>query len=77
MGKIKVSATVDPERLARAKELTGVESVSRVLDRALEVLIQAQLERAHAEGYVESPQGDDTVSTVDPTVWSELPWAGQ
>lgn len=74
MGKVKVSATVNPERLARAKELTGCENVSEVLDRALAALIDDELERVHANGYARVPQASETVDVVDGDVWSELPW---
>ncbi len=74
MGKVKVSATVDPDRLARAKQLTGSENVSEVLDRALAALVDRELERVHAEGYARVPQGDETIEAVDPEVWSNLPW---
>ena len=74
MGKVKVSATVDPDRLARAKQLTGSENVSEVLDRALAALVDRELERVHAEGYARVPQGDETIDAVDPEVWSNLRW---
>lgn len=74
MNKVKISATVQPERLAEAKRLTGCENVSEVLDRALSALIDDELERAHAEGYARLPQGDETVQAVDPGVWADLPW---
>lgn len=74
MSKVKVSATVSPERLERARQLTGCGNVSEVLDRALAALIAAELERVHVAGYAREPQGDDTVSTVDAGMWSELPW---
>jgi hypothetical protein len=35
MAKVKISATLDPARLERAKELTGVNNVSEVLERGL------------------------------------------
>ena len=72
--KTKVSATVDRERLAEAQKLTGCASVSAVLDQALEALIVSHLERAHAEGYVRMPQGDDGIALPDPSVWASLPW---
>ncbi len=74
MGKVKVSATVDPDRLARAKQLTGCATVSEVLDRALAALIDDELERVHVEGYARAPQGEETVDAVDAEVWSDLPW---
>jgi Arc/MetJ family transcription regulator len=72
--KTKVSATVDEDRLAEAQKLTGCTNVSAVLDKALEALIVAHLERTHAEGYTRLPQGDETVALPDPAVWAGLPW---
>lgn len=74
MGKVKVSATVSPEHLARAKQLTGSQNVSEVLDRGLKALIDDELERIHAEGYAGSAQADEAVDTVDAAVWSKIPW---
>lgn len=74
MSKMKVSATVSPERLERAKELTGCQNVSEVIDRGLEALIAREVERIHADGYDRAEQGGDTVDTVDPAVWAEVPW---
>ncbi|MHB1711236.1 MAG: hypothetical protein ACYCV7_07515 [Acidimicrobiales bacterium] len=72
--KKKVSATVDRDRLAEAQKLTGSANVSAVLDQALEALIVAHLEHAHAAGYDRFPQGDETIALPDPTVWASLPW---
>jgi hypothetical protein len=74
MAKVKISATVDPARLERAQELTGVKSVSEVLERGLAALIEDELERIHADGYSRVPQAGETVSAVDPRVWTDLPW---
>ena len=74
MNKVKISATVRPDRLAEAKRLTGCENVSEVLDRALEALIDDELERVHADGYARLPQDGDTVQAADPGVWADLPW---
>lgn len=74
MAEVKISATVDPARLERAKELTGLRGVSEVLERGLTALIEDELERLHADGYSRLPQADETVGSVDPEVWSDLPW---
>ena len=74
MTKVKISATVDPARLERAKELSGVRSVSEVLDRGLAALIEDELERIHTEGYARVPQAGETVKAVDAGVWADLPW---
>ena len=74
MVKVKISATVDPARLERAKELTGVSSVSEVLDRGLTALIEDELERIHAEGYTRQPQASETLNAVDVRIWADVPW---
>lgn len=74
MAKVKISATVDPARLEQAKKLTGVSSVSEVLERGLVALIEDELERIHAEGYAREPQADEAVRAVDAGVWADLPW---
>ncbi len=72
MAKVKISATVDPARLDRAKELTGVSSVSELLDRGLAALIEDELERIHAEGRL--PQSGETIDSADVRIWADLPW---
>ncbi len=72
--KTKVSATIDHDRLAEAQKLTGCSNVSAILDQALEALIVAHLERAHADGYARIPQGDETIALPDPSIWASLPW---
>ncbi len=74
MTKVKISATVDPARLERAKELTGVNSVSEVLERGLTALIEDELERIHVEGYARHPQAGETVDSVGAEIWADLPW---
>jgi hypothetical protein len=74
MAKLKISATVDPARLQQAKQLTGVSSVSEVLERGLAALIEDELERIHAQGYRRAPQAGETVRAVDAGVWADLPW---
>lgn len=71
---MKVSASLSPERLARAKQLMGSANSSAVLDLALDALIERELERRHEQGYRDQPQGADAIHAVDPVVWTELPW---
>lgn len=66
MTKRKVSATVDRERLAEATELTGVDSVSGVLDRALEALIERELERRWLDAHHGPVPDDDLPGEVAP-----------
>lgn len=74
MAKVKISATVDPARLERAKDLTGVTNISEVLERGLSALIEDELERIHADGYARMPQSAETVKSVEAKVWADLPW---
>lgn len=69
MPKAKVSATVSPERLARAREVTGTSSISDLLEEALGALIERELEqrwlRAHPD--------EELPGEVAPDL-SSLPW---
>lgn len=68
MPKTKVSATVSPERLARAKEITGAQSVSDLLERALGALIERELEQRWLQAHP-----DDDLPEAIPDL-SGLPW---
>lgn len=74
MNKMKISATVRPDRLEEARRLTGSDNVSEVIDRALAALITAELERIHADGYARVPQEPDDLLLVDGRVWAAIPW---
>jgi uncharacterized protein YgbK (DUF1537 family) len=74
VNKVKVSATVSPDRLRQAKQLTGCENVSEVIEQGLAALIARELERIHADGYAGASQGAEVVDIVDSAVWSEVPW---
>ncbi|CAN5611762.1 hypothetical protein BH24ACT14_BH24ACT14_13750 [soil metagenome] len=69
MPKTKVSATVSPERLARARVITGTDSVSELLDEALLALIERELERR----WLEAHPDDELPGEVVPDL-SGLPW---
>lgn len=43
--RTKISATLMPERLREAQEVTGTSNVSQLLDEALAALIERELER--------------------------------
>ncbi len=57
MTRAKISATVDRELLQRAHELTGLVSVSELLDRALAASVLAELELRWQAGYEALPAG--------------------
>ncbi len=69
MTKRKISASVDEGRLARAVELTGEDNVSAVIDTALGLLIERELERRWLEAYPPA----DLPGEVAPDL-SDLPW---
>jgi hypothetical protein len=74
MAKVKVSATIDPDRLERAKKLTGSDNISEILDMGLQALIVAEQETIYVEGYTRLPQGNETSAVVDPKFWADIPW---
>lgn len=69
MAKRKISATIDPDRLAEAVELSGTDNVSSVLDRALKALIDLERERQ----WLEARRDTDLPGEVPPDL-SDLPW---
>jgi hypothetical protein len=74
MVKVKVSATIDPDRLEQAKKITGSDNISEVLDLGLQALIVCEQEAIYVAGYTRLPQGDETSAVADPRLWAGLPW---
>ena len=60
MTRAKISATVDRELLERAKILTGVSSISELLDRALAASVAQALETRWHAGYEFAPAGSES-----------------
>ena len=58
MTRAKISATVDRELLARAHLLTGITSVSELLDRALAASVAAEIELQWQNGYGSASSGN-------------------
>jgi post-segregation antitoxin (ccd killing protein) len=71
MAKSKVSATVDPQRLARAREITGTASVSELLDQALGALIERELERRWLEAHPDAELPGEVVPDLSAIPWDE------
>lgn len=69
MTKTKVSATLTPERLAKAREVTGLANLSELLDQALSALIERELERQ----WMASHPYDDLPGEVQVDL-STVPW---
>lgn len=72
MTKTKVSATLTPERLAKAREVTGISNLSEMLDQALEALIERKLE----ERWLEASDDTDLPGAVEVDL-SSIPWDDQ
>lgn len=73
MTKQKVSATVDRDALARAQRLLGTDTVSHVLDEALDALVERELERRWLAAHPVDGDRDDLPGSVEPDL-SSVPW---
>lgn len=71
MPKTKVSATVSPERLARAREVTGTDSVSELLEEALEALIERELEQRWLQAHPDEELPGEVVPDLSAVPWNE------
>lgn len=69
MAKSKISATVSPELLEQARDLTGTTNVSQLLDDALRALIERHLEERWLERF-----SDEDLPGEIPVDWSHIPW---
>lgn len=69
MTKVKISATVTPERLADAREVTGTSNLSQLLDDALAALVSRERERRWLEAHP-----DDELPGAVPVDLSSVPW---
>lgn len=69
MTRLKVSATVRPERLALAQEITGKTNVSELIDDALSALIEREQERRWLDAHP-----DRSLPVDVPVDLSDLPW---
>jgi post-segregation antitoxin (ccd killing protein) len=69
MTKEKISATLSPDRLARARQITGKTNVSELLDDALAALIEREQELRWLAAHDEA----DLPGEVPPDL-SGIPW---
>jgi post-segregation antitoxin (ccd killing protein) len=75
--KKKVSVTVTPELLDEAQKLTGTDNVSKLVDDALQALIDLELEEQWIRGVEAQPyEDDDELAWVGevPVDMSDIPW---
>ncbi len=71
MPKAKISATVSPEQLARAHEVTGTRSVSVLLDEALAALIERALESRWLSAHPDDELPGEVVPEMTDVPWDE------
>lgn len=71
MPKRKVSATVSPDRLAYAREVTGTNSVSELLDQALAALIERELEQRWLAAHPDEELPGEVVPDLSAVPWDE------
>jgi post-segregation antitoxin (ccd killing protein) len=69
--RTKISATLTPERLRRAQEVTGTSNVSQLLDDALAALIERELEKR----WLEAHPDEELPGEVEVDLTS-VPWEG-
>jgi hypothetical protein len=69
--RTKISATLTPERLRQAQEVTGTSNVSQLLDDALTALIERELEKRWLEAHPDQELPGEV--EVDLT---SVPWEG-
>ncbi len=67
--RTKISATVTPERLREAQEVTGTSNVSQLLDQALAALIERELEKR----WLEAAPDDELPGEIEVDLTS-VPW---
>lgn len=65
MSKTKASVTLDPGKVAQARELLGTATLSELIDVALDRLIVDELERRHVAGYIRHPPDRDEDAWAD------------
>ena len=73
MTKEKISATIDPDRLAAARALSPAGSVSGVLNEALLALIEREQERRWLDAHDAADSVDDLPQDPRPDL-TNLPW---
>lgn len=73
MAKQKVSVTLSPERVDRARAVTGRMNLSDLLDDALEALVERELERRWLSAHDVRVGSEDLPGEV-PVDLGDVPW---
>lgn len=71
MTKAKISATLTPERLAQAREVTGTTNLSQLLDDALGALISQELERRWLDAHPDEDLPGEIEVDLSTVPWDE------
>ncbi|MDN5861778.1 MAG: type II toxin-antitoxin system CcdA family antitoxin [Pseudonocardia sp.] len=73
MAKQKVSVTLSPERIERARTVTGRSNLSELLDDALDAVVERELERQWLAVHDRSPAGTDLPGEIVVDL-ADVPW---
>ena len=73
MAKKKISATLSPERIRQAQEVTGNTNLSDLLEQGLAALVERELERRWFAGHEQQPPGEDLPADLEPDL-DAVPW---
>lgn len=69
--RTKISATLTPERLREAQEVTGTSNVSQLLDQALAALIERELEKRWLDAHPDDELPGDVEVDLSSVPWEE------
>jgi hypothetical protein len=69
--RTKISATLAPERLRQAQEVTGTSNVSQLLDDALTALIERELEKRWLEAHPDEELPGEVEVDLTSVPWEE------
>lgn len=69
--RTKVSATLTPERLKEAQEVTGTRNVSQLLDEALAALIERELEKRWIDAHPDDELPGEVQIDLSSVPWEE------
>jgi post-segregation antitoxin (ccd killing protein) len=69
--RTKISATVNPDRLREAREVTGTTNVSQLLDEALEALVERELENRWLDAHPNDELPGEVAVDLSSVPWDE------
>jgi hypothetical protein len=69
--RTKISATLTPERLREAQEVTGTSNVSQLLDDALAALIERELEKRWLNAHPDDELPGEVEVDLTAVPWEE------